>query len=111
MEKNREPITITPRTRGIIVFAESEDYEDEKWVILINRIEEDYDGELRIIRHVSYDLTNKETYSDKNYEGNWGNIERYKFYKATEEQKQIIKNILKKQNKRFIKIINQVIDR
>lgn len=110
MEERKE-IILSKDTRGIIVFAENEEYKDEKWVILINRIEEDYDGELRIIRHVSYDLTNKETYSDKNYEGNWGNIEGYKFYKATEEQKQIIKNILKKQNKRFVKIINQVIDR
>ena len=111
MEKNREPITISPYTRGIIVFAEHEEYEDSKWVILINRIEKNYDGELKIIRHVSYDISNCETYSDESYEGNWGGIKGYKFYKATEEQKQIIKNILKKQNKRFVKIINQVIDR
>ena len=107
----QEEIILSIDTKGIIVFAEHEEYENDKWVILINRVEEDYDGEIRIIRHISYDISNGETYSDKNYEGNWGNIERYKFYKATEEQKQIIKNILKKQNKRFIKIINQVIDR
>ena len=76
MEERKE-IILSKDTRGIIVFAENEEYKDEKWVILINRIEEDYDGELRIIRHVSYDLTNKETYSDKNYEGNWGNIEKH----------------------------------
>ena len=111
MEKNREQIIIAPSTRGIIVFAENEYYEYDKWVILSNRIEEDEDGKYRIIRHVSYDITNCAFYTDGNYEGNWGLIDGYKFYKATEEQKQIIKNILKKQNKRFIKVINQVIDR
>jgi hypothetical protein len=110
MEERKE-IILSTNTKGIIVFAESEEY-DDRWIILINRIEEDdYGGDLRIIRHVSYSIKNKETYSDKNYEGDWGNIEGYKFYKATEEEKQIIKNILKKQNKRFIKIINQVIDK
>ena len=110
MEEQKE-IILSKDTRGIIVFAENEEYEDEKWVILINRIEEDCDGELRIIRHVSYDITNRIFYTDGNYEGYWGLINGYTFYMATEEQKQIIKNILKKQNKRFIKIINQVIDR
>lgn len=110
MEERKE-IILSKDTRGIVVFAEHEEYEDSKWVILISRIEEDYKGELKIIRHISYDISNCETYSDENYEGNWGGIKGYKFYKATEEEKQIIKNILKKQNKRFIKIINQVIDR
>lgn len=104
-------ITLSRDTRGIVVFAQSDYDETDTWVILIKRIEEDCDGELRIIRHVSYDLSNRETYSDKNYEGNWGLIDGYTFYMATEEQKQIIKNILKKKHKKFIKIINQVIDR
>lgn len=106
----QEEIVLTRNTKGIITFAQCEGDKNDVWVILIKRIEEDDEG-LKIIRHISYDLTNKVIYSDKNYEGNWGHIDGYKFYTATEAQKQIIKNIIKEKGMKYVKVLNKLIHR
>lgn len=107
----RKKIEITKSTKGIVVFAQSKCYKNDGWIILIKNVLEHGRDNFHIIRHISYDISDGEVYSDGNYEGSWGFTRGYDFYLATDEEKQIIMDILAKRRKKFVKILNQIIDR
>ena len=116
--EEREPIEITTSTKGAIVFAKSTRSAFSNWVLLIDYVTETNDygafrNDLMIYTHVSWrmDASLDDANVDKNK--NWGVVKGfgYKFYKATEEEKNIIKKILKSHNKKYIRIINKLIDR
>jgi ribulose bisphosphate carboxylase small subunit len=116
--EEREPIEITTSTKGAIVLAKSTRSDFEDWIILIEYVTETNDygafrNDLMIYTHVSWkvgaDLDDANVGKNKN----WGVVKGfgYKFYKATEEEKNIIKKILKSHDKKYIRIINKLIDR
>ena len=118
MEK--QEITLTPGMKGIIVHAQLDNCRspftcitEDDWIILIESIEKDaYGGaeNLHLRRHVSYCIQSGATNISRN-PGNWGYINGYKFYIATDEEKQKIKDILRKNNLKYIRALNKVIDR
>jgi hypothetical protein len=117
MEK-REPIEITELTRGIIVFAKKTRDYFEDWLLLIDRVSTVeppslFDGDLMIYTHVSWKIGANLDDANVDKNKNWGvvNAYGYEFYKPTEEEKNIIKKILKLHNKKYIRIINKLIDR
>lgn len=116
--EEREPLEITTSTKGVIVFAKSTRAIFDDWILLIDYVTETNDygafrNDLKICTHVSWrvDANLDDANVDRNK--NWGVVKGYgfKFYKATEEEKNIIKKILKSHNKKYIRIINKLIDR
>ena len=112
MEK--QEITLTPKIKGIVVHAhldKANDFPDD-WIILIESVEEPYGSHitLHVKRYVSYCIQSGITNVSKT-PGNWGYINGYKFYIATEEEKQKIKDILRKNNLKYVRVLNKVIDR
>lgn len=118
--KKGEEISLSSKVRGIIVLAEPKDYHsfmgDRKhWVLLISHInDEDKSpviGERKgIYRHLSYNIENGAYFLSKDA-SMWGQIEYYNFYLATQEQKQLIKDTLKKHGLKYVRLLNRIIDR
>lgn len=109
MFNEREEININLYTRGIITFAKEEgkrNYGD--WLILISHVEDEGLIYTHVCKRVDLPdcVPRVRTIS-------WGYIkgEGFKFYKPTPEEIQIVKDILKRNNKKFVKGINKVIDR
>ena len=116
--EEREPIEITTSTRGAIVFAKSTRSAFDDWLMLIDYVTETndygfYRNDLMIYTHVSWRMDASLDDANVGKNKNWGVVKGYgyKFYKATEEEKNIIKKILKSHNKKYIRIINKLIDR
>ena len=118
--KKGEEISLSSKVRGIIVLAEPKVYHsfmgDRKhWVLLISHInDEDKSpviGERKgIYRHLSYNIENGAYFISKDT-SLWGQIEHYNFYLATQEQKQLIKDTLRKHHLKYVKALNTLIDR
>ncbi len=118
--KKGEEISLSSKVRGIIVLAEPKDYRsfitDRKhWVLLISHINDEDDERLfeerkGIYRHISYNIENGSYFLSKNT-SLWGQIENYNFYLATQEQKQLIKDTLRKHHLKYVKALNTLIDR
>ena len=116
MEK--QEITLTPGMKGIIVHAQLDNCRspftcitEDDWIILIAEVENDSGNiGLHVKRHVSYCIQSGDTNVSRS-PGNWGYINGYKFYIATDEEKQKIKDILRKNNLKYIRALNKVIDR
>lgn len=118
--KKGEEIYLSKDVRGIIVLAEPKDYHsfitDRKhWVLLISHIKDEDDEILfeerkGIYRHLSYNIENGTYFLSKDT-SMWGQIENYNFYLATEEQKQLIKDTLRKHHLKYVKALNTLIDR
>ena len=110
-------INIDEHTKGVLVFAKSKYPEKHNdWVVLIHHVEPYIDvttGKkcLRIFRHIACDMEHGmhffSTY--KNNPGYWGNAEDYILYTPTEEQKEIIRNLLVAKKCKFIRAFNKVI--
>ena len=120
MEKNREPIIVTPCTRGIIVFAKATKSSFQDWLLLIDRVTEEKiypytekDEDLMIYTHVSWNVNLGMATSNVGENCNWGyvNLYGYEFYKPTEEEINKIKEILKLYNKKYVKGANKLFDR
>lgn len=116
MSNEREELNINLYTRGIITFAKEEgkrNYGD--WLILISHIEEEnrIDCEGHIYTHVCKRVDLPFDCEPWVQATSWGYIkgQGFKFYKPTPEEIQIVKDILKRNNKKFVKGINKVIDR
>ena len=104
MEK--QEIALSPKIKGIVVHAhldKANDFPDD-WIILIAEVENDSGNiGLHVKRHVSYCIQSGDTNVSRS-PGNWGYINGYKFYIATEEEKQKIKDILRKNNLKYVKL-------
>ena len=107
-----EQIIINQHTKGIVVHAKRErgQFNNERnWIILIESIQIT-PIVTEIMRWVSHCIETGETFIDIKPQ-KWGNATNYNFYKATEEEKQLVKDVLKKHNLRYAKILNKLIPR
>ena len=116
--EEREPLEITTSTKGVIAFAKSTRSVFDDWIILIDYVVETnehgvFRNDLMIYTHVSWKMGADLDDANVDKNKNWGVVKGfgYKFYKATEEEKNIIKKILKLHDKKYIRIINKLIDR
>jgi len=118
--KKGEEISLSSKVRGIIVLAEPKDkgpLDRKHWILLISHInDEDKSpviGERKgIYRHLSYNIENGDYFLSKGKDTSlWGKIDNYNFYLATEEQKQLIKDTLRKHHLKYVKALNTLIDR
>lgn len=116
--EEREPLEITTSTKGMIAFAKSTRKYFDDWILLIDHVTESngqggFNNDLMIYTHVSWNIRASLDNANVDRNKNWGVVKEfgYKFYKATEEEKNIIKQILKSHDKKYIRIINKLIDR
>lgn len=116
MEISGKKADIGLGTKGKIVFLKAKKPEDgyTDWVLLISEITEEVDSEGKpytiIKRYISYKISNKREFINVNHTW-WGYLNNYDAYEPTDEQVQIIKNILKKHNLKYVRTLNKIIDR
>ena len=112
MEGRRE-IQIKEDTKGKIVRIENQwdCYNKSYWIVLISHIKERIDGNV-IYRHVTIFHGAANTWEGISLiPKNWGVYENCKFYEATEEEKQEIKELIKRRGFKYIKPLNKLIKR
>lgn len=114
--EERQPIEITTRTKGIVVYAVPNKNIDESyeasWLLLISHVIYNENKELAIYRHVSVRLSHGQyTLGPSKTPILWGKAHRYDFYLAPDEAKKLIKEQLTKSGLKYVKAINKVIDR
>jgi 23S rRNA-/tRNA-specific pseudouridylate synthase len=119
MENQRE-VSIDEHTKGVILFARRNELARQlrrremvryEWIILVHKVQK-YSMDItsyKVTTHVSYCVTNGNTYVDDKKPGWWGDSNGYTFYEPTEEQKQMAFNILKERNLRFISPLNKLV--
>ena len=98
-----KPIYIDENTKGVLVHAVPKDPNKREWLVLIHSI----DNSMCIRRHISFCLLTKEC-NISVCQGDWGLVRDYDFYEPTEDDFEIIKNIMKQKGYRFIKILNKL---
>ena len=103
-------IKITEGTKGVVIFAESQDFEHDDWIILVSHVTPVLgENAFRIERYASYCTKDAVSYADTET-GWWGSSnDNYKFYLATDEQKRTIINVLRKNKLKYISVLNKVI--
>lgn len=105
----RIPILLNEKTKGIIVYAESKVSHACSWISLIKGVV----FNSLVERHISYNPESKNFFVD--YQefrpGILGAVEDYDFYIATDEEKKIIKDELKRRHVRFVKALNKLVPR
>ncbi len=115
--EGRNEILINLKTKSKLVCAEHiENHRGDiyTWVILISHVKEEtcYDGKKHLVLylHVSSFYGNSmEHISLKPY--SWGSIDNYRFYEGNEDDKKLIKNIIKRHNFKYIKVLNKLVVR
>ena len=114
MDKERTPVEMNTHLNGAILYAESKKDVTSKWIFLVASIEDrrnDY-GSFHIRRWVSYDFYEKRFNMEANLNSaNWGYTNGYNVYLATDEEKQIIKDNLKKRGVKYVRALNKLIPR
>lgn len=98
-----KPIYIDKNTRGVFVHAVPKNPNKREWLVLIHSI----DNSMCIRRHISFCPLTKECYIST-YQGDWGLVRGYDFYEPTEDDFQTIRNIMKENKYKFIKILNKL---
>jgi len=113
MDKERIPIELNTHLNGAILYAEHST-ENSRWIFLVASVEDrrkDY-GSFHIRRWASYDFCEKRFNVETNLSSaNWGYTKGYNIYLATDEEKQIIKDGLKKLGVKYIRALNKLIPR
>ena len=119
--KDREEINILPGIKGIFVRAEACEMFYSNWLLLISHVttetrEEDGENYNLIYSYVCKDITSPHNIAElcddvKKTPFEFGDASHYKFYRATEKEKNVIINMLKAKKYKYIKVINKVIDR
>jgi hypothetical protein len=114
MGKERTPIELNTHLNGAILYAEGKKDLTSKWIFLVASVEDrrkDY-GSFHIRRWASYDFCEKRFNVETNLSAaNWGYTNGYNIYLATDEEKQIIKDGLKKRGVKYIRALNKLIPR
>lgn len=103
-----EPITINEHTKGILVYAKANIANRRDWLVLISHVEVNRPDVLSVVRYISYKLDTGECHWSRMGE-NWGNIYGYDFYKPTPTHYKMIRDIMKKNNIRYIKALNKLV--
>ena len=109
--RTMKDIEITEGLKGVVIYAESMDSKHDDWIILVSHVTpfEGCQDSFKIHRYVSYNLKNRYSYADTKT-GWWGTSnDNYRFYKATEEQKKTIIDVLRKNRLKYISVLNKVI--
>jgi hypothetical protein len=107
MNGQRE-IEIDIRTKGTLIFARKKFSSDYEWLILIHSV--GVRGHtFTIFSHVSYCLTNGNTFVNTSKPGRWGYANEYDLYEPTKEQRNKILDILKSHKLKFVSILNKMI--
>lgn len=115
--KDREEINILPGIKGIFVRAEACEMFYSDWLLLISHVttetrEEDGENYNLIYCYVCADAINPGIYDEvKKTPFEFGDASHYKFYRATDKEKNTLINMLKAKKYKYIKGINKVIDR
>ena len=109
----RIQILLNEKTKGIIVYAESKIRYDYNWISLIKGVISNWVNVPVVERHISYNLESKNFFinDEKLIPGILGAVEDYNFYIATDEEKKIIKDELKRRHIKFVKTLNKLIPR
>jgi hypothetical protein len=115
--EGRDEILIDLNTKNKLVCAEhinNHGGDIHTWVLLISHVEERtfHDGKkhLVIYRHVSSFYGNSiEHISLKPY--SWGSIDDFRFYEANDDEKKLIKDIIKRKGFKYIKALNKLVKR
>ena len=116
-DEHTEKINITPELNRVLVYGKytgvyNSVYND--WLILVHHIDVSLgtrDGDILIYRLASYDIKQQRLLSDT-HPSNWGNLENYEFYKATEEDKKFMAHLLSTQHrKKYNKPLNILVER
>ena len=109
----RIPILLNEKTKGIIVYAESKVSHAYNWISLIKGVTSNWGSIPVVERHISYNSESKNFFVDykKLRPGILGAVKDYDFYIATDEEKKIIKDELKRRHIRFVKVLNKLVPR
>lgn len=115
----RKEVTMEPGVRGLFVKAKARERKYHDWILLVSHVA----IETRNINDV-VPINMVYCYGCKNMQYNdssvnevskihfsFGDASHYRFYKATEEEKKVIINMLKAKKLKYIKVINKVVDR
>jgi len=119
--KDREEINIIPGIKGVFVRAESCEMFYSDWLLLISHVtteirEEDGEIDDLIYCYACKDISSVPNIAElcdevKKTPFEFGNASHYKFYRATEKEKDTLINMLKAKKYKYIKGINKVIKR
>ena len=112
MELNRNKIEISENTKAIALKAIGHGGTRDNWLILISHVKmsrQDDEEIFTVYRHISFNLSNHETFMSLANNGKWGSTVGYDFYIPTQEERMFIKNELKKRGLKFIPILNKLI--
>ena len=117
----QEEIKMEPGVRGLFVKAKARTLKYNDWILLISHVQTEIKpgyGDLPVdmlycygCKNISYDYIDKHIDEVNKKPFAFGDASHYKFYKPTEEEKEIIINMLKAKKLKYIKGINKVIDR
>lgn len=109
--ENQKKILIDEQTKGVLVAAKH-NLINSVWIILIHSVE-NYNTpnviNFRINSHMSFCIGAKAHFIYEVNPGWWGDSIGYTFYEPTEKQKQMVVNILKEHNLKFISVLNKLV--
>ena len=96
-------------TKAVIVHAKHK-RQKRNWIILVAGVSQ-YSTEygFHIDRYASYHIEENREYIDILPSG-WGYTYEYDFYEATDKEKQLIMDIIKKKGYKYIRTLNKMVD-
>lgn len=115
---SRKEIVVGTNTKGIIVYCKSKIPSCPDWIILISQVKTNISPTYEMQYDVVYtyvliciDKGKVIETSTTKYHYPFCTPVTYKFYEATKNEKNLIKNFLKKQNLKYVKSFNRIINR
>jgi hypothetical protein len=106
-------INIDRHTKGIIVYAKSNNVNYNDWLVLVSYVTNSMytHNELRFYGYIFYDCKRGTWFFYENEPRPWGDTGYWEFYEATNEQKQIIINELKRRGFKYVPILDKLIQK
>ena len=115
----REKITVGANTaKGKIIYAKSLTEDNFDWILLISHTVElksfirgTWTNDIEIYTHLAVCCSSRRVHILQDVV--WGRTKRdgFEYYESTEAEIKEIKQILRENNKKYVKILNRVIDR
>ena len=98
-------------TKGIIVYAKSNSGSYSDWLVLVSYVTDSLytPNELRLYGYVFYDCKRGGWFFYENGPCPWGDTGHWEFYEATNGQKQIIIDELKRRGFKYVPILDKLI--
>ena len=107
-------INIDKHTKGIIVYAKSNSIDYRDWLVLVSNVTDSMytPNELRLYGYVFYQCDGRNKWYFCEHEPKpWGDTGHWEFYEATNEQKQIIIDELKRRGYKYVPILDKLIQK